>query len=166
MTFANIPNGTQVFIDANPLVYHAVADPTHGLACKQLIERVARGEIDGYTSAHAVYDMAHRVMTIEAMAQFGWPAKGIGTRLRQFPQEVRKLTRYLQAVANVPQMGIKVLPVDFDLVLAATALSNAHGLLTGDALVVATMNRHGVSDLASLDADFDRVPTIKRHTPV
>src|SRR5437879_54219 len=48
-------------------------------------------------------------------AGFGWPAKGIVPRLRAHPAEVQKLSRFRQAVAEVPQIGIKVLPIDFDL---------------------------------------------------
>ena len=78
MSFAGIASGSQVFIDANILLYNAAADPTYGSACKRLMERIARQEIEGYTSAHALSDLAHRLMTIEAMAQFGWQAREIG----------------------------------------------------------------------------------------
>lgn len=166
MTFASIPNGSRVFLDANTLVYYSTAEPTYGPACKQLLERIARREIEGLTSAHVLCDLAHRVMTIEAMAQFGWPAKGIAPRLRQHPAEVQKLTRFRQAVEEVTQIGVQVLPLDSTLVLAATALSQQHGLLTGDALLVAFMAHHGLTHLASLDADFDRVPGIVRYAPV
>jgi predicted nucleic acid-binding protein len=165
MTFASIPNGSQVFIDANILVYNAAADPTYGAACKQLLERIARQEIDGYTSAHALCDLAHRLMTLEAMAQLGWQAKGIATRLRKHPAEVQKLTRFRQAVDEVPQMGLQVLPIDFQSVSSAAALSQHYGLLTGDALIVAVMQANGLTKLASEDADFDRVPGLTRYAP-
>ncbi len=93
------------------------------------MERIARREIEGFTSAHVLCDLAHRVMTVEAMAQLGWPAKGIALRLRQNPAEVQKLTRFRNAVDEVPQIGIQVLPIDFDLVFAATALSQQYGCL-------------------------------------
>jgi predicted nucleic acid-binding protein len=38
-------------------------------------------------------------------------------------------------------------------------------LLTGDALIVAVMQQQGLSHLASLDSDFDRVPGITRYEP-
>jgi predicted nucleic acid-binding protein len=166
MTFSTIPNGSQVFIDANTLVYYSTADAAYGAACKQLLERLARREIEGFTSAHVLCDFAHRVMTVEAMAQFGWPAKGIAPRLRQHPAEVQKLSRFRLAVDEVRQIGIRVFPIDFDLVFAATAVSQQHGLLTGDALVAAVMRQHGLTHLASLDDDFDRVPGLTRYSPL
>ena len=129
------------------------------------MERIARQEIVGYTSAHVLGDLAHRVMTLEAMAQFGWTAKAIAKRLRQHPADLQKLTRFRQAIAEVPQIGIRVLPVDFDLISTATTLSQQHGLLTGDALVLAVMQQHGLTHLASNDDDFDRVPGITRYGP-
>src|SRR5437879_4173239 len=132
MTFASIPNGIQVLLDANTLVYYATADAKYGAACKQLMERIARREIEGSTSAHVLCDLAHRVMTAEAITRLGLPAKGIALRLRGHPTDVQKLTRSRQALDEVPQIGIQVLPIDFDLVVAATALSQQHGLLTGD----------------------------------
>ena len=165
MTFADILDGWQVFIDANVFVYYATADATYGPACKQFIERIARQEIVGYTSAHALGNVAHRVMALEAMAQFGWTAKAIAKRLRQHPADLQKLTRFRQTVAEVPQFGVRVLPVDFDLITAGTTVSQQFGLLIGDALVVATMQQHGLTHLASADADFDRVPGITRYGP-
>ena len=39
-------------------------------------------------------------------------------------------------------------------------------LLTGDALIVATMRLHSLTKLASEDADFDRVPWLTRYEPM
>ena len=40
------------------------------------------------------------------------------------------------------------------------------GLLHNDALAVAVMRAHGITNLASADPDFDRVPGITRFGPV
>src|SRR5262249_22147527 len=44
-------------------------------------------------------------------------------------------------------------------------LSRQFGLLMNDALIVAIMQDHGLIQLASHDADFDRVPGITRYAP-
>lgn len=166
MTFANIPKGSQVFLDANILIYHASADPNYGAACKQLLERIARREIEGYTSAHVLGDVAHRLMTLEAITRFGWAAKGIAIRLGHNPAEIQKLTQFRQAIDDIAQMGVHVLAIDFSLVSAGTLLSQQHGLLTGDALIVAVMQQHHLTNLASLDDDFDRVSALTRYAPI
>jgi len=47
----------------------------------------------------------------------------------------------------------------------AVDIARQFGLLTGDALIVAVMQDHGISQIASLDADFDRVPGLTRYSP-
>jgi predicted nucleic acid-binding protein len=49
---------------------------------------------------------------------------------------------------------------------AAVVLSRQIRLPTNDGLVVALMQAHGLADLASGDADLDRVPGLMRYAPV
>jgi predicted nucleic acid-binding protein len=74
--------------------------------------------------------------------------------------------RFRDAIQRVPGFGIQVLPVTMPLVSAAAAICQQYGLLSGDALVVAVMRAHGLANLASHDADFDRVPGLTRYAPV
>ena len=63
-------------------------------------------------------------------------------------------------------IGVEVLDVKAAHVLLASDISRAHGLLSGDALVVAMMQSHGIVNLASGDGDFDRVPGIVHYSPL
>src|SRR5262249_19142338 len=119
----------------------------------------------GFSSAHTLGDVAHRVMTLEAIAHFGWSVQGIGNRLRKHPADVQKLALFRQAVDEVAQIGISVLPIDGQLVSTAARLSQQYGLLTGDALIIGVMQQHQLTHIASLDTDFDRVPGITRYAP-
>ena len=163
MTFDDIPAGTAVFLDANILIYHFTNHPTCGAACTRLVKRIEQKELQGFVSSHILADVAHRLMTIEAMNRLGWPAAGLAARLRKHRAEIPNLTIYQNAVAKVPQMGIQTLPVMESLVLDATTLSHKHQLLTGDALIVAVMQQHGLTNLASTDADFDHVAGLTRY---
>lgn len=166
MTFADIAAGASIFIDANTFVYHFVADPMYGTACTTLLDRVDNLDIEGYTSAHMLGELAHRLMTLEAAQRFGWPAAGMAHRLKRHPAEVRQLTWSKRGLDEVHAMGMRLLPVDGIGVSQAADISSQFGLLSNDALVVILMQRHGLSQLASLDADFDRVPGITRYGPV
>jgi predicted nucleic acid-binding protein len=59
-----------------------------------------------------------------------------------------------------------VLTIPAALVATAAAVSQQTGLLSDDALIVAVMRHYGLANLASHDADFDRVPGITRYAPV
>jgi predicted nucleic acid-binding protein len=162
---SDLLNGSRVFIDANVFLYHFGKHPVWQPACQQFLERISRGEIAGLTSSDVLSDIAHRLMTLEAADKYGWPMAGIAQRLKQHPGELQGLTRFRQAVDSVATIGVQVLAVDASLVTRAAAVSQQHGLLSGDALVVAVMEHQGVTNLATNDADFDRVPWIARYAP-
>jgi predicted nucleic acid-binding protein len=165
MTFADLSNGDAVFVDANVLLYHFTIHARYGAACTALVERIELGELLGFTSSDCLSDVAHRIMTIEAMGRFNWPATGLAARLKKHHASIPQLNLYQSATAKVGQLGIQVLPVSESLVLTATHVSKQCELLTGDALIVALMRQHGLAKLASEDADFDRVPGLTRYAP-
>lgn len=165
MIFSDIPPGETVVIDANIFAYHFQPHPGLGTACSDFLERVERAEISGITSNHVLTELAHRLMTLEACEKYGWPYAGIAQRLKRHPAEVRKLTRFRQAVEKIPRFGVQVLSVQPKLIETGCAISQETGLLSNDALLVALMRHHGLTLLASHDADFDRVPGLTRFTP-
>jgi predicted nucleic acid-binding protein len=166
MTFAQIPAAAAVFLDANTLVYHFTSHPTFGPACSQLVKRIEHQHLTGFISTHVLSEIAHRVMTLEAIDRFGWPPAGIAARLRKHHIEIGKLTLHAQAVAQIPLLGIQAIAITPPLVEAATLASQQFELLTGDVLVVAVMQADGLTRLASNDADFDRVPGLTRYEPI
>ena len=136
--------------------------PQFGPMCEQLLERMELHDLRGYTSSQVLSDVAHRLMSLEACTIFGWPYAGIAARLQRHPVEIQKLTRFRQAVEAIPLMGVDVLPVFSRHVEAAATLSQTHGLLSNDALILAMMQEHGLTQLASHDSDFDRVAGVTR----
>jgi predicted nucleic acid-binding protein len=165
MIFADLQAGASVFLDANTLVYHFEPHPVLGPPCTALIKRVELGEIAGVTSTHVLSEVAHRLMTMEAVKRFGWPFAGIAQRLRRHPAEVRQLSDFRDAIEAVPKLGLHILPPAASLIATAAVISQQTGLLSNDALVVAVMREHGIVNLASHDADFDRVPGLTRYAP-
>ncbi|HZU36700.1 MAG TPA: PIN domain-containing protein [Gemmataceae bacterium] len=122
-------------------------------------------DLNGFTSTSVLSEMAHRLMTLEACAQFAWPFAGIAQKLRQHPARIQTLRRFRQAINEVPQYRIQVLTIAASLIDAAAAISQQHGILSNDALIAAIMRQHGLTDLASNDGDFDRVSGITRYAP-
>ncbi|HEY1377239.1 MAG TPA: type II toxin-antitoxin system VapC family toxin [Gemmataceae bacterium] len=165
MTFAGIPSGTVLFVDANPLVYRYTLHPRFGQPSVDLLDRIERQDVTGYTTSHVLGETAHRLMTLEAITAFRWPAANIGNRLRASPADVTKLTTFRTAVEAILQSRLRVLAVTPGVLAAAVALSQQIGLLTNDALIVAVMQAHGLTHLASSDTDFDRVPGLTRYGP-
>src|SRR4051812_14483879 len=98
MTFADLQAGTTLFIDSNIVLFALSNHPDHGAACDALLDRVEQQDVTGVVSAHILGEVIHRLMTIEAMARFNWPAQGIANRLRRHPAEVQQLVRPRQGL--------------------------------------------------------------------
>lgn len=165
MTFDQIPPGATLFLDANPLVYHFTSDPKYGAPCTKLAQRLEQRLLLGFVSSHVLADVIHRVMTIEAIAATGWPKAGIAARLRKHHDQIPKLVLFEQVMASVSPLGLGVIPITESLLGDTVRISKQHELLVGDALVVAVMQANALTNLASSDADFDRVPGITRYAP-
>jgi predicted nucleic acid-binding protein len=166
MTFADLQGGESLFVDANTLVYHFAAHAAFGAACTQLLQRIENQELLGFTSTAVLGEAAHRLMTTEAISRFGWPFAGIGNRLSTHPAEVQKLHVFRRAVEEILRSKIQVLTIPPGLLVTGAALCQQIGLLTNDGVLVAVMQANGLTNLASGDTDFDRVPGITRYAPV
>jgi len=104
-------------------------------------------------------------MTLEAVNVFGWPIVGIAARLRRRPGEIQKLTSYRTAIQIILASKVTILTIAPQLAATATSLSQQWGLLSNDAMIVAVMQAHGITQLASNDGDFDRVAGLVRFLP-
>lgn len=166
MIYADLPAGATVFVDASPFIHHFEPNAIFGPASTEFLERIENQEIIGVTTTHIVSEVAHRLMTIEAMQAFGWKSAGIALRLRNHPTEVQTLKRFRQAVQEIPLFNVRILTIDPAWLDAATLLSQQTGLLHNDAVIIAAMQAHRFTNLASADPDFDRVPGLTRYAPV
>src|SRR5690348_4987100 len=111
MTFADLPAGSAVFVDTNVFVYAFTADPRFGSACEQLLDRVDTRQLEGFTSASVVAEMAHRLMTYEVSALLGRSSAGMAPWLKRHPAEVQRLARYRQAIDELAVIGMQILTV-------------------------------------------------------
>ncbi len=166
MTFLDLPAASSVFLDANTLVYALTNHAKYGPPCIALLDRIARNELAGFTSTHMLSEAAHRLMTLEAIALQSWPQAGIALRMRNHPAVVQCLTSFRPSIESIPTQGVQLLIVDPAHVLQALAISQQTGLLHNDALIVVVMQHYGLTNIASVDSDFDRVPGITRYAPV
>jgi predicted nucleic acid-binding protein len=165
MIYSDLPAGATVFVDAGVFIHHFEPNVQFGPAATEFLERIENQEINGISSTHIISEVAHRLMTIEAMQTLGWKSGGIALRLRNHPDQVQTLKRFRQAIQEIPLFGIRILTIDPAWLDPAAEISQQTGLLHNDALIIAVMRAHGLTNLASADPDFDRVPGITRYAP-
>ncbi len=166
MTFADLLKSDPLFLDANTLVYHFEPHPTFGPACTQLLLRIEHQEFLGFSSTHILTEVAHRLMMIEASRLPGSGTTKVKQRVQRQPALVQQLTRFRTAIEEILQGRLQILTIPPALIAFAAKISQQTGLLSNDALIVAVMQQHGLTKLASADTDFDRVPGITRYGPV
>jgi predicted nucleic acid-binding protein len=164
MIFADLPMNSTVFVDANIFVFYFQPHVVLGRSCTALIKRIELQELVGFTSTHVVSEVAHRLMTMEASIKLGWKSK-IVNRLKQDPSAVQKLSDFRHACQQIPRLGFQLLTIDRLLPDTAAGISQQYGLLTNDALTAAVMQANGLTNIASNDSDFDRVPGLTRYAP-
>jgi predicted nucleic acid-binding protein len=155
-----------IFVDANTFIYAFAPDPAFGPPCYQLFERIKRKEINGVTSSHVLSNAAHRLMSLEACAAFGWPIAGVANRLKRHAAQIAQLHRFRQALDEIVAIGVQIVSISAQHVLSAGDLSRRHGLLSGDALIIAAMQSQNLTKLATNDSDFDLFPGIIRYAPL
>jgi predicted nucleic acid-binding protein len=165
MTYADLPAGATVFVDASVFIHHFEPNALYGPAATEFLERIENQEVSGITATHILSEVAHRLMTLEAMQAFGWKSAGIALRLRNHPTQVKTLKRFRQAIQEIPLFGVRILTIDPTWLDPAAEISQQTGLLHNDALLIAVIRVHGLTNLASADPDFDRVPGITRYGP-
>lgn len=154
----DLPHGGRCFVDANIFYYHFVDTPPLSNPCTALLERAANGTIEVSTSSHVLADAVHKVMLAEAAMKLGQNRTGLVNWLQRNQHRIAELSDFRQAANNLASMALVLLPSDVALIEEAARLSWQFGLLTNDALVVALMRRHGLSDLVTNDEDFDSIP--------
>ena len=112
MIYADLPAGAPVFVDAGDFIHHFEPNAKFGPAATEFLERIENHEINGITATQIISEVAHRLMTIEAMQAFAWKSAGIALRLRNHPAQVQTLKRFRQAIQEIPLFGIRIVTVD------------------------------------------------------
>ncbi len=153
-TLERLKSGTRVFIDSSVLLYHFFQASDQ---VRRFLRRCEDHECAGFTSVAVFLEVTHRLMAMEAVRSGLLPPGRVVRRLQERPDLVRQLSRYSAQVAEIPTWGIDVLPIDLGVCLRAAGIRQQYGLLTNDALVVATMRDAGLTTIATADTDFGRV---------
>jgi predicted nucleic acid-binding protein len=156
----DLPAGSDCFIDTNVFVYHFTSHESEGVACTDFLRRVAGGEVRAAVSAPVLADALHKVMLAEVRARHEVDRAGLVAWIQRHRERLSELTQTLAACDQIERLPLDVLPVDVPLLRQGMRLSAAYGLLTGDALIVALMQRHGLTHLVTNDDDFDGIPDL------
>lgn len=158
-----LPPGETALVDANIFIYHL---SNSSAQCSRFLRRVALGEVAGCVTTIIVAKVLHRRMVAEALTKrlitAGQPLK----KLKANPSVVTQLTDYVADVDTLLLLPLQVLTVTPADIAASHALRQAHGLFVNDSINLACALRHGMNNLVTHDADFNRAPLAAVWEPV
>lgn len=162
MRLDRIPAGISVFIDANIFIYHfAGVSPQ----CTAFLGRCEGGRLSGITGVHVLAEVAHRLMAVEAVGKGLVTHGNVAAKLRARPDVVRALSDYQSNLDTLMALGIQILSLGPDDLVASATIRRVPGLLTNDSLTAAMLQRERIRALATSDPDFRRLSDVRIYEP-
>ena len=131
-----------ILIDTNIIMYAAGAAHPHKRPSVQLLEQVARGDLEAIIDAETLQEILHRYRSIKRWTD---------------GRKVYDLAR---------QIFPEVIPVTSEVLDHARQLLDANaGLMARDALHAAVVIGEGLEAICTYDRDFDGIPGVRRMEP-
>lgn len=133
-------------------------------AAAVLFERIRSGEVYAYTSVLTFDELIYRLLL--ALVRERYP----GSPLEHLRSRKAQIVAELYPLVSPPLARLRTFPNLTWLEVTAADLAQmsenigVYHLLPRDALHLAAMQKCGCFDLVSHDADFDRIPTVRRFT--
>src|SRR6266498_3606148 len=110
-----IPNGSNIFIDANIFVYGLSGQSSQ---CKSLLERCSRQELTGVTLFEIVSEATHQFMLAEATAK-GLIPHASASHLRKKFKVIASLTDYWRETERILNLNLLFIATDESVVRMA-----------------------------------------------
>jgi predicted nucleic acid-binding protein len=107
-TLANLPNGSDAFLDANIFIYALTGISSE---CESLLKRCARNDVFGVASFEVINEVTHRLIVGEAYAK-GLIARPRAEELRQKPAAIQGLQDYWTQVEQIFNMNLVVVTTE------------------------------------------------------
>ena len=156
----DIPDSERCFLDANILYFCYVEQPLVSEACRNLLKRVQNGDIIGFSDVRSLNDCVHKTMLAEVSQRFGRSRERLVGWLKQHPEALAELPMSAKVADRLPLLRLNILPNEATMLPTVVSIAQSQRLLMGDSSIVALMQIHGITHLATNDDDFDRVPGI------
>ena len=104
MQLEDVPDGEQIFVDANILIYHFSGISS---TCRTFLQRCESKQVEAFTGAHILLEVAHRLMMLEALHKGLITGGQLARRLKEQPEIVKSLREYNRSIRQVPRLGIR-----------------------------------------------------------
>lgn len=161
-----IPAGKTVFLDANIFLYEVFDHPNFGDGSYRILKDVEESILNGVTSTLVLDEVLFKMILMEASNKFQISLKDTVSFLKKNPKKIPLLEnswKDIQRIQRIENLTIEgITPKIFE---SSVEIAKTNMLLMHDASHLAVMQSRGVIDIATNDADFDRIKGIKVWRP-
>jgi predicted nucleic acid-binding protein len=157
--------GEEMFVDTNIFVYALARRHRHKRKCNDLLVQINHGDIAGFTSSTVINELFHTVLVGDVRRRYQLKKEEVIGFIKNNPQVISETKVAYKAMDDVFDSNMVILSVNFEVLKKARELSEKYDLLLSDAIHAATCKIYAISDMATNDADFDRVDFIRAWKP-
>lgn len=165
MLLKDIESNSTIFIDTNIFLYDISSHSVYGEPCKEFLKRVERNEVEGKTSVVVLNELLHKLILGEVSKKRGVTLSQTFNYLKKNPDVLSSLEAYGIADKIEKMQNLTILEVAPAIFTSAREYMKKFKLMSNDAINVATCKIYGIENIATSDADFERVDFLKVWKP-
>jgi predicted nucleic acid-binding protein len=158
-----VPTGTRIFIDSNIFLYIFLKHPKWGKSCQEFIKRTEDMDIQGIVNEFVYNEVIHKLMVTALMNRFHCSPQQAIIMIKNTPELLKDFPALWEAGEMLRAMNLKVISGPF-FPESFTLMQEYHLLIT-DAVHIAAMKKEEITNIASNDKDFSRVPGLSVWKP-
>lgn len=159
MKVDELPEGGEVFIDANIFLFHALDEPRYGETSTLFLEKVERREIKAVTNVLVLNEVAFKILMAELSnysEKFNiWVARKLLKSKEVAEKAYKPVKNYITYLRGLERL--EVVGITSKIAFSSVELGERYGLLPSDSFHLATMKDLGIKFIATDDSDFKRV---------
>jgi predicted nucleic acid-binding protein len=155
LRLSDFPSDTEIYIDANIFLFSAFNHPRFGNACRDFLIRVDEAGT-GYVSDLTLNEVFHKLMLAEVSKALGIKSRDALTHIKRDPTIISKLEILWEEMELIRDSRLQIISLG-KLFPGFVDASKKYNLLATDAMIVHLMKGSGLENIATNDADFQRV---------
>ena len=165
----DLPSNATVYIDTSIFVAHHSSHPRQGDASTRFLKRIEAEEVYGVISALVIEETSYILLKLKAMELLQ------SNKHYEILQNLKEKQFFLQCVSSAEQHIAYVESLETYGKLSIISgipsmkhvltLCKKYGLLMRDGLHVATLMGKNLSEIATTDTDFERIPSLTVWSP-
>ena len=161
----DFPAGNAVYVDSNIFIYDTTGHSKYALSCSKFLDRIESSGITGITSILTINETVHKLSIIELSSKMKERPVSIIRLVKEDPSLLDTLDIPFIVAENIMDMNLEIVSFSDLIFTDALKFMKQHRLMSNDAVHLATMKRHRITDIATNDRDFERVEWLKVWKP-